>query len=90
MTADQNARIAAIIKEAFTAFDKDNSGSVDVDELRAVLQTVGHDPSKKELQVSTCLSLKFCPFSKHYNMWCVFVLRVLTSSRRNCAQGVVC
>eukprot|EP00002_Diphylleia_rotans_P002901 TRINITY_DN1189_c0_g1_i6.p1 TRINITY_DN1189_c0_g1~~TRINITY_DN1189_c0_g1_i6.p1 ORF type:complete len:107 (-),score=29.95 TRINITY_DN1189_c0_g1_i6:703-1023(-) len=36
-------------REAFDAFDKDNSGSIDMWELRGILQAMGQDPTEEEL-----------------------------------------
>jgi len=36
-------------REAFARFDKDNSGAVDMWELRATLQSMGQDPTDEEL-----------------------------------------
>jgi len=41
-------------REAFLAFDKDRSGTIDVWELRQVLEAMGQAPSEDELfQVTT-------------------------------------
>lgn len=36
-------------REAFLAFDKDRSGSIDVWELRQVLEAMGQKPTEEEL-----------------------------------------
>ena len=36
-------------REAFLAFDKDRSGTIDVWELRQVLETMGQKPTEEEL-----------------------------------------
>ena len=38
------------IKEAFNLFDKDGSGSIDIDEFRAVMVTEGADLTDKEIE----------------------------------------
>jgi hypothetical protein len=37
-------------QEAFVAFDKDGSGSIDVEELETVMKSLGMNPSKQEVQ----------------------------------------
>lgn len=46
-------------REAFLAFDKDRSGSIDVWELRQVLEAMGQKPTEEELfqMISEVLSL---------------------------------
>jgi calmodulin len=45
-------------REAFLAFDKDRSGTIDVWELRQVLEAMGQAPTEDELfQVSKCMTI---------------------------------
>jgi hypothetical protein len=39
------------LRSAFSLFDKDASGSIDIDELRACLRTLGRYPTPVELEV---------------------------------------
>jgi len=43
------SRIAAEVTRVFEKFDKDNSGSIDGDELTKCLQSLGHRPSEEEV-----------------------------------------
>merc|ERR1739842_237725 len=38
------------LKEAFELFDTDNSGSIDMKELRAAMKALGYDAQKEELK----------------------------------------
>jgi len=40
----------AEFKEAFSLFDKDGSGAIDIDELTEVMKSLGQNPSRKELE----------------------------------------
>ena len=40
----------ADFREAFGLFDRDNSGSITVNELRAVLRSLGKNPTESELK----------------------------------------
>ena len=41
----------ADIKEAFSVFDKNNDGQITIEELRAVLGSMGHTPTEDQLLV---------------------------------------
>lgn len=45
-----SAEKIAEYKEAFSLFDKDNSGSITANELGTVMQTLGQNPTKAEIQ----------------------------------------
>lgn len=42
-------------REAFALFDKDGDGCINNKELKTVLRSLGHNPSKEELEVFTTL-----------------------------------
>lgn len=56
-------------REAFLAFDKDRSGTIDVWELRQVLEELGQAPTEDELfQVRLSISLHHIIISKTENI----------------------
>ena len=77
----------AACREAFAKFDKDGSGTIDTNELKATLQSMGQNPTEEELfqmisQVRDVISL----FRKYRMIWLVRHARRRRRRRRHLSE----